>query len=195
MGEVLFPSIRRRLLARFYAIPEKRYYAGEVARIIGASLPPVRHELAILTEVGILDTEKSGHHTYYWLNPSCMIYEELQGIIIKTFGVAEIIRSALRPHVKKITAAFVYGSVAAGTDTAKSDIDLMVIGRLSFRELSAALGEFEEELGRPVNPTLFSREEFMEKWKAGNHFVRAVLRTKMTFIVGTDDDLRKLAGK
>lgn len=195
LGEVLFPSIRRRLLARFYSAPDRRYYAGEIAGLIKATLPPVRHELTLLADIGILNVEKAGHHRYYWLNQDCMIYAELQSIILKTFGVAEVITAALKPCQKNVVAAFVYGSVAAGTDTAKSDIDLLIIGRLSLREVSVALKEVEAALGRPVNPTVYPPEEFMEKSKSGNHFIRTVLTGQKIFVIGTSDDLRELAGK
>jgi predicted nucleotidyltransferase len=189
IGSTLFPRIRRELLTRFLAAPERRYYAGEVARMIETSLPPVRHELKILSDIGILNSAKEGQHQYYWANTDCMIYQELKGIMIKTFGVVELIHSALAGQSDKLLVAFLYGSIATQTDTARSDIDLFVVGSISYREMTVALSKVEDKLGRPVNPTLFSPAELTEKYRNGNHFIRAVWDAEKTFIIGTENDL------
>ncbi len=193
IGGVLFPRVRRRVLARLFSDPGRRFYAGEIANLIGESLPAVRKELAILSDVAILNSEKTGHHQYYWANTSSMIYPELRGIINKTFGAASTIASALSAEGKKIRVAFLYGSVATGEDTARSDIDLAVIGGITFRELSKALGTAENELGRPLNPTVYSEAEFHDKLKSQNHFVHALVGSPKVFIIGNDDELRELA--
>ncbi len=193
IGNTLFPRIRRQLLTQFLGAPERRYYAGEVARVIDTSLPPVRHELQILSEIGILNSIKEGQHQYYWANTDCMIYPELSNIMVKTFGVADLVETALRDHMGGVRVAFLYGSIATDTDTARSDIDLIVVGSASFRKLTAALHKIEDQLGRPINPTLYSEAEIAEKYQSGNHFVRSIWDAEKIFIIGTEDDLAKLA--
>jgi len=193
IGNALFPRIRRQLLTQFLRAPERRYYPGEIARVIDTSLPPVRHELQILSEIGILNSVKEGQHQYYWANTDCMIYPELSKIMIKTFGVADLVKSALIEQINHLRVAFLYGSIATDTDTAKSDIDLIVIGGLSFRKLTTALHKIEGQLGRQINPTLYSEAEFSEKFESGNHFVRAIWDAEKIFIIGTEDDIAELA--
>jgi predicted nucleotidyltransferase len=144
---------------------------------------------------GILATESVGRHQYYWADPDCMVYSELKGLVRKTFGAADMLRTALLPIDDFIELAMVFGSVAAGTDTAKSDIDLLVIGSASFRQLATALGKTEQGFGRSVNPVLFSRKEFRSKYRGDNHFVRTITESEKLFIKGSSDELAKLAGE
>jgi predicted nucleotidyltransferase len=195
IGNTLFPRIRRQLLTRFLADPERRYYPGEMARMIKTALPPVRHELQLLGEIGILNSARQGQHQYYWANTDCMIYHELHSIMVKTFGVTDVIASALGALKDRIRIAFLFGSVATGDDTARSDIDLIVIGNLSLRILTAALHEIEAELGRPVNPTLFTEAEFAQRYQSGDHFARSISDTEKIFVIGSDDDLAELAAQ
>ncbi len=193
IGEALFPKIRRQLLAHFFLAQDRRHYFREITRLVNASPGAVQRELKTLVAVGILTTEKIGRQRYYWADPECMVYSELKAIVVKTFGVVDTVSSALSKLVDSIDFAFVYGSIASGQDTGKSDIDLMVIGKASFRSLAKALRETESLLSRPINPTLFSSEEFSRKIKEKNHFLQNVLNADKLMIIGTEDDLAGLA--
>lgn len=193
IGSVLFPKIRRQLLTHFFLSVGQRHYFREITRIVNASPGQVQRELQALAEVGILATEMVGRQRYYWADPQCMIYSELKAIVIKTFGVVDSITAALAGIAPDISAAFIYGSIASGSATGKSDIDLMVIGNTSFRSLAKALSETEDQLARPINPTLFTPDEFGRKVIAQNNFLINVLASEKLFIVGTGDDLTRLA--
>lgn len=194
IGEVLFPKIRRKVLALFLLNPEKRFYFRETVRLLGDTPGSVQRELKSLTEAGILNMESIGIQKFYQANPASPVFGELKSIAEKTFGVADVIRDVLRPMAgRKIDVAWVYGSIAGGTDRSSSDIDVMVIGSVSFRELVSVLSPIEETLRRPVNPTLYSKNEFSKKVQDKNHFLKTVLGTEKLFVVGNDDDLAGLA--
>jgi len=192
IGEALFPKIKRQLLTLFYVTPDKRYYFREITRLIKASSGVVTRELATLTGAGILKSELSGRQRYYWADPECMIYADLRNIVVRTFGVAKRIEKALKPISYDIEAAFLYGSIPAGTDTGHSDIDLMVIGEISFRKLVAALKSAEGELNRELNPTLFSNSEFKKRLRDKDHFIGTVMDSPKIFIMCNADDLARL---
>lgn len=194
IGEVLFPKIRRKVLALFLLNPDKRFYFRETVRLLGDTPGSVQRELKSLAEAGILNMESIGIQKFYQANPASPVFGELKSIAEKTFGVADVIRDVLRPMAgKRIDVAWVYGSVAGGTDRSSSDIDVMVIGSVSFRELVSVLNPIEETLRRPVNPTLYSRNEFSKKFRDENHFLKTVLGSEKLFVVGNEDDLTRLA--
>jgi predicted nucleotidyltransferase len=193
IGEALFPKIKRQLLAHVFLAQDRKHYFREITRLVGASPGAVQRELKTLVAAGILITEKIGRQQYYWADPECMVYSELKAIVVKTFGVVDTVSAALTSLVDSIDLAFVYGSIASGQDTGKSDIDLMVIGKASFRSLAKALRETESLLSRPINPTLFSSEEFSRKINEKNHFLQNVLNADKLMIIGTENDLARLA--
>ena len=193
IGEALFPKIRRQLLAHFFLAQDRKHYFREITRLVSASPGAVQRELKTLVAAGILTTEKIGRQKYYWADPECMVYSELKAIVVKTFGVVDTISASLSQVAELIDYAFVYGSIASGKDSGKSDIDLMVIGEVSFRALAKALRETESLLSRPINPTLFSPEEFGRKTNERNHFLQNVLNSDKLMIIGMEDDLARLA--
>ncbi len=145
-----------------------------------------------MTNVGILSMERIGVQTFYSANKRSPIFSELKSIAEKTFGLVDILNDVLRDKGGDISIAFVYGSVAAADDTGSSDIDLMVIGKLSFRNLVAMLKPVEDAIHRPINPTLYTEEEFSKKLSDGNNFLRGVMKYEKLFILGTEDDLAGL---
>ncbi len=153
----------------------------------------LHRELKSLTAAGILSVEQIGMQKFYRANPESPVFDELKSIAEKTFGIADVLRDVLRTEAEaKIDVAWIYGSVASGKDTSSSDIDLMVIGGLSFRELVAMLKPVEEQMQRPINPTLYSESEFQKKVQDENHFLSNVLKSDKIFVVGNEDDLARL---
>ena len=191
-GEILFSKIRRQLLTTFFSAPDRRLYFREIVRLVQGSPGTVQRELTALAQAGILRSELAGRQRYYSADVDCPIFPELSGIVVKTFGIADSLRTALQPHTRKIKVALIYGSIAADTQTGRSDIDLMIIGGVTFRQLAVALENSERLLGRQVNPTLFSHKEFVGKLEQKNHFVRAVIKSDKIFLIGTADDLARL---
>ena len=194
IGEALFPKIRRKALALFLLNPDKRYYFREAVRLLGDTPGSLQRELKTLTAAGILTVEPIGIQKFYRANPDSPVFGELKAIAEKTFGIADVIRDILRTQAEsKIDLAWIYGSVASGQDTSSSDIDLMVVGSLSFRELVVILKPVEEHMQRPINPTLYAAIEFRQKVREGNHFLLNVLKSDKLFLMGNENDLGRLA--
>jgi len=150
----------------------------------------VQRELARLSEVGLILISAQGNQKHYQANPDSPIFEELRGIVVKTFGIADVLKEALLPFASKIKIAFIYGSVARGGETVKSDIDLMLISsKVSYVALMEQLAEAEAQLGRPVNPTVYSPRELRRKLGDGSAFLQRVLQQPKIMLMGEMDDL------
>jgi predicted nucleotidyltransferase len=193
MAAALFPGTKRKILELFFLNPDQEYYFSEVARLTGTRQGVVQRELKTLTEVGILNFERRGRQKFYSVNRDNPIFPDLRNVVFKTFGVIGRMKNALEPLKKKITVAFVYGSFARSEEVASSDLDLFVVGRLSLGEIVSLLSPVEKEIGRDINPILFSEPEFRNKWSKKNHFLRTVARVEKEFIIGAEDEFRKLA--
>jgi predicted nucleotidyltransferase len=150
----------------------------------------VTRELEKLAGSGILIASKEGNQQHYQANPDSPIFEELVSIARKTFGVADVVREALKPVNEQILCAFIYGSVAKGEATAKSDIDLLVISdSLAYADLMACLMEAEKILSRPVNPSVYELEQFKRKWHEGNAFISKVMEQPKIWLKGSENDI------
>ncbi len=193
LGDALFTKTQRRVLGLLFGNPDRSYYANEIVRFAGAGIGTVQRELERLAAARLVSVSKIGNQKHYQANRAAPIFAELRGIVLKTFGAADHLRSALAPLASRINAAFVYGSVAAGTDTANSDIDVMIVGSASFEEVVGALHASQEELRREINPTVFSMAEFKKKASEKGSFVGRVLKEPKLFVQGTEHDVRKLA--
>jgi len=175
----------------FYSNPDESYYLRQVVRFSGLGMGVVNRELLSLAEAGILNREAKGQEIYYTANRNCPIFKELQGLVVKTFGVADVLRAELVPIAKRIKAAFIYGSFADGTQNHASDVDVMVIGEVSFTEVVEALTPAQEKLRREINPTVYPPDEFGKKLAEGHHFLTSVIKGEKIFLVGSE---RELAG-
>ena len=176
-----------------YLNPDRQFYLTEIAGLTGISQGTLHRELKPLVHDGILLSERRINHIFYSANTGSPIYGELRGILFKAFAVGEVIAEALEPHRSMIAVAFVYGSIPGGRDTARSDIDLFCIGRIKFGELAIALAKPEEILGRAISIYSMTASEFAAKLKEQNHFVNTVIKSEKIFIIGSDDDLGRLA--
>ncbi|MEA2031916.1 MAG: winged helix-turn-helix domain-containing protein [candidate division Zixibacteria bacterium] len=194
IGEALFSKIRRKVLTLFLLNQDKRFYFRETVRLLGDAPGSLQRELKSLTKAGILKMEPIGIQKFYQANTECPVFAELKQIAEKTFGIVDVFRDVLRSQVSdQIDIAWIYGSVANSSDTSSSDIDLMVLGSLSFRELVSILKPVEENMQRSVNPTLYSSDEFRKKLHDKNNFILNVMESEKLFIIGNEDDLARLA--
>lgn len=188
LGSALFGSVKQRVLGLLFSNPERTFYVNELLRLTGAGKGAVSRELDRLTEVGILVVQKVGNQKHYKANRATPIFDELHGIVVKTFGVADALRQALVPVADRILAAFIYGSIATGRDTSASDIDLFVISeRLGYADLLSALQPAEATLQRKINPNVYSLKELFER---RTPFLEKVLERPKIFLIGSEDDLR-----
>jgi predicted nucleotidyltransferase len=192
LGTLFFGAYRRQVLALLLLHPDESFHLRELARVTNTQPGTLRRELAQLADAGVLSRERIGNLVRYKASIDCPIYDELRGILKKTAGVADILRDSLAPLADKIDVAFVYGSVASGTERRSSDIDVMVIGTVSFEEVVQALHRGQEQLRREINPNVYGPAEFKKKAKEKGSFLARVLKDPKLFILGKEDDLRKL---
>lgn len=194
IAAALFGKTRRAILVLLFSHTDQSFFLRQIARSADSGMGSVQRELAQLADAGILTKTASGRQVYFQANAQCPIFNELRQLVTKTMGVGDALKSTLEQLGSRIICAFVYGSMASGGVTAESDIDLMVIGRLSFSDVVTALHPVQDTLGREINPTVYPEDEFKAKIEAGHHFLKTVLAGEKIFLVGGADDLEKLAG-
>lgn len=176
VGDALFTKTQQRVLTLFFSHPGKSYYLNEVVRLASMGKGAISRELGKLTEAGLLVQTKQGNQNHYQANAHCPIYEDMINIVKKTFGITGVLKSAIAPLRPQLKQAFIYGSVAKGEEHAASDVDVMLIGDdLSYSEVMELLEVVEEQLQRPINPTLYSPQEFSERLSQGQHFLSKVM--------------------
>lgn len=189
----LFGKTRQSVLALLYGRVDSSFYTKQILDAVKTGRGTVQRELKTLTDAGIITREMEGRQVYYRANEKCPIFNELKSIVRKTFGVADVVRQSLVSVAGKIRAAFIFGSVAWSGDDSRSDIDLMVIGEISFGDVSSLLHEAEEKLGREINPAVYPVAEFKKKIKEDHYFVKNVLEGEKIFLIGDDGELGRLA--
>jgi predicted nucleotidyltransferase len=189
----LFGKTRQAVLALLYGRADSSFYTKQVLDAVKIGRGTVQRELKNLTDTSIITREVQGRQVYYRANAQCPIFNELKSIVRKTFGVADVIRQSLETVADKIQIAFVFGSVARSADDRKSDIDVMVVGRISFGDVVSLLSPAEEKLGREVNPVVYPVAEFKQKMKEDHYFVKTVLEGEKIFLIGDEGELRRLA--
>ena len=190
---VLFGRSMRAVLGLLFNHPEQAFYLREIARAAGTTPSSLQRELAALTASGLILREARGHQVYFRANAASPLFQELRGIVVKTFGVADVLRGALAPLARRIHAAFVYGSLARGEARPESDVDVMVIGEVAFADVVEALRSAETALRRSVNPSVYPPVEFSGKAAADNAFIAEVLEAPKIFLIGGEGELRELA--
>jgi len=189
----LFGKTRQAVLAFLYLRSDSSFYTRQILDTLRIGRGTVQRELKNLTDTGIIIREVQGRQVYYRANEKCTIFNELKSIVRKTFGVADVLRQSLAPLADKVQVAFIFGSVAGSADDRRSDLDLMVIGRVTFGEVVSLLKPAEEMIGREINPVVYPVAEFKRKVKSDHHFVKTVLAGEKIFVIGDEDELRKLA--
>jgi len=182
LSDVLFGQIRGGVLALLYGSADKAFYVRQIARHVNASAGAVRRELEKLAAVELIVRTSVGNLVFYQANQHHPIFPEMRALVNKTVGIFHILRSALESLSSRTSIAFVYGSIARQEERAGSDIDLMTIGDIELDDVLVRLQEAETELGRAVNPTVYSIDEFKRKLEEGNHFLNAVLDGKKSIL-------------
>lgn len=190
----LFGATRQAVLRLLLGHADKRFYQRQIVRELGLGSGTVQRELKQLTKSGILTRSVEGRQAYYQANHRCPVFEELRGLVRKTFGMADILQKGLSALKDRIRVSFIYGSMATGEETAESDIDLMVVGdEVSVGQIVSALSDSQYQLQREVNPSVYHTEEFCYKLADGNHFISSVVKGPKIFLIGDECELKKLA--
>lgn len=192
---VLFGRTRRGVLGWLYGHPDQAFYLREIIRQTGSAQGAVQRELEALTRGGLLTRTVRGRQVYFQANASSPIYAEVQQILLKTAGLTDVLREALAALVDRIRVALVFGSAARGQLRSQSDIDLLVLGDVTFSEVAHAVARAQERLGRDVNPSVYPPAEFRAKIRSGHHFLTTVLSQPKLFVIGGPNELGRLGAK
>ena len=196
LGDALFTKTQQRVLALLYGQSERSFYLNELVRLADIGKGAVARELLKLSDAGILTTTKQGNQTHYQANLNNPIFTELKQIVQKSFGVTDVIKSALTPLLSEIEQAFIYGSIAKGNNHAASDIDLMLIGNgLSYTDIMTTLEGAENDLARTINPTLLTPEEFEQRITTKQSFVTRVMEQPKLWIKPKEADNKETNNK
>jgi len=190
LSAALFPPVLGRVLALVFGQPDRSFQSAEVIRLAGSGTGAAHRVLTRLADAGLLTVKRIGNQKHYQANRSSPVFHELHGLVVKTVGLVEPLRQALQPRAGDIQTAFVYGSIAKGTDRAESDIDLMVISDvLGHADLFEMLQPAEALLARKASPTVMSPREWRAKQADPGSFAARVAAGPRLFVMGTDDDL------
>lgn len=190
LADALLTKTQQRVLGVLFGQPERSFYASELIRDAGTGSGAAQRELARLEASGLIVARRIGHQKHYQANAASPLYSELRSIVLKTVGLAEPLRDALKSLSSAIRAAFVYGSVANATDQSASDIDLMIISdTLAYGEVFGALERVTRTVGRKVNPTVYTAAEFSKRARTENAFLTRVLEQPKLWVIGSEHDL------
>ncbi|MCB1989322.1 MAG: transcriptional regulator [Burkholderiaceae bacterium] len=190
LAGALFSVTQQRVLGLLFGQPDRSFYATELINLAGVGSGAVQRELARLAQSGLVTVKPVGNQKHYQANPGSPVYEELCGMVRKTVGMAEPLRAALAPLAAQIKVAFVYGSIAKQQDTARSDIDLLLVSdTLTYGDTILALQNVSAQLGREVNPNIFTPQDFAKRLREGGSFVSRVMAQPKVWLIGGPDDL------
>jgi predicted nucleotidyltransferase len=189
LADALFTTTQQRVLALLFGQPSRSFFASELIELTGSGSGAVQRELKRLTSSGLVTVKRIGRQKHYQANPDCPVFDELCALVRKTVAMVEPIRRALAPLAKEIERAVIYGSVVKGTDTASSDIDLLVVADdLTLEALYSALAPVEASLDRKISPTLYTVREYHDRRAAGHSFLTRVLAGEHLVLIGSADD-------
>lgn len=190
LADALFTKTQQRVLGVLFGQPERSFYASQLIRDAGTGSGAAQREFARLEESGLIVAQRIGNQRHYQANAASPLFSELRTIVLKTIGLAEPLRMAMKPLAADIRAAFVYGSVAKATDRATSDVDVMIISdTISYGEVFGTLDRAARKLGRQVNPTVYTVAEFLKRSREENAFVTRVLKGPRLWVIGSEKDI------
>jgi DNA-binding transcriptional ArsR family regulator len=192
LTEILFGKTRRAILSVVYGHVDETFYLRQLARVVGSGMGAVQRELKSLTEAGIVTRIEKGKQAYYQANSQCSVFTELKSLIMKTAGMGDALRVALSHLAERVQVAFIYGSIARGGENRGSDVDIFIVGEVTFAEVVETLSPVQQTLNREINPTVYPVAEFREKKNSGHHFITSVLEGNKVFLIGDEHDLAKL---
>jgi predicted nucleotidyltransferase len=195
LASVLFGKAQQAVLGLLFGRPDESFYVREIVRATRVGQGAVQRKLQRLAEAGIIDRVVRGRQVFYQANRRCPIFAELQGLVVKTADVADVLRAALAPLVDRIVVTFIFGSFASGEPRKTSDVDVLVVGDATFGAIVSALSAAQEKLVRDVNPSVYPVAEFRQKLVASHHFLTSVLNGPKIFLVGDERELTGVAEK
>ena len=190
LERILSSKVRASLFTILFGVNEVEAHTRELARQSGFAEASIRQELASLTELDIIESRRDGNRRYFKANKRHPLFVDIRQVVMKTRGIVPLLKEAL--DIPSIQCAFIFGSTATGTLSAKSDVDLVVIGDINLRQLSSLLMKPSEIVAREINPHLLSPREYQDRMKKQDHFVTHVISGEKLFVKGTQHELNAM---
>jgi len=186
LADALFTSTQQKVLGLLFGQPDRSFFVTQILELANSGRGAVQRELQRLERANLVSIQMRGNQKHYQVNSDSPLFAELCSIVRKTLGLAEPLRAAIESLPGKIQLALIYGSVAKRTDTSASDIDILIVAdELTLEDAYAALSSAEQVLGRKVNPTLYTSEEFDRRRARGSSFLNRVLSGPVVILSGS----------
>ena len=187
-ADALFPRVRQRVLAVLFGTPDRSFYTNEIIGLAQSGAGAVQRELADLAGAGLLTVRRQGNQKHFQANAASPVFAELRGLVLKTMGLADVLRTALTPLAPQIERAFVFGSLAKQQDTATSDVDLLVVSdTLGYGDVFGVLEGASQTLGRTINPALYTAAAFRARLQGDNAFINRVMQQPKIWLIGQEE--------
>ena len=192
LSEILSSKVRAEVFRLLFGLNDNALHVREIERRSGFVIGTIQTEMKKLYKLNLVLKNRDGNRLYYRANRQHPIFSELHSLVIKTVGLIDVLRDTLAGE-KTIRSAFIFGSIAEGSEKVESDIDLMVIGEIGLRSLSLLLQGLAEDFGREINPYVLLPKEFINRKSETEHFISKVLVSPKLFIIGDENDLKTMA--
>jgi DNA-binding transcriptional ArsR family regulator len=190
LAELLSSRVKAEIFRLLFGTIRGELHVREIERQSGLADATVRQELKRLARLGLVEARRDGNRTYYHANALHPLYPDIRNLVLKTSGLVDLLKGALaHPGIR---VALVFGSLASGNDNARSDVDLMVIGTISLRQLGKQLSGVAAKVGREINPHVLTSEEFVRRKNARDHFLTTVLKAPRLFVIGSEHELETM---
>jgi len=190
--DFILSPYRRQLLAVLLLRPDEQFHVRQLERLTGVSAGSLHRELRAMAIAGLLIRKRRGNQVLYQADQSCSIFAELASILRKSVGLGYLLRDALSPIADRIKSAFVFGSMAAGTQHSDSDLDICVLGDVEYVDVVKALGVVQETLQREINPVVMSATKYIDQLVVHDRFVERLVGEPKIFVIGGERDLSQL---
>ena len=190
LSQLLSSRTRAEIFKLLFGTREEELHIREIQRRSGLNDRTIRQELAKLQKLDLVIGRKDSNRVYYRANKSSPLYHDIRNLVLKSIGLIDVLRDALKD--KRIQIAFVFGSISEGRETSFSDVDLLIIGTLGMRDVSALLSGVTDKIGREINTNVMTRDEIKKRYGVKEHFIVNVVKSPKLFILGTEDDLREM---
>lgn len=190
LSDILSSRVRAEYFRLFFGINPNELHLREIERKSGFAIGTVRQEAKKLEKLELIIKRVDGNRTYYQANRSHPLFPALHDLVLQTSGLVDVFKENLIDE--RIQFAFIFGSIAKGTENAESDIDLFVVGNIGLRDLIKKIKNPAVLLKRQINPHVMTLTEFQKRIKEKEHFVYSVINTPKLMIIGNENDLTKL---
>ncbi len=191
--DAITSKTKQNILSSTLLKPDKWWYLSDLAKNLKTSPSSLQRDLLKLANADVLEKRQEGNRTYYRANTNCPIFNELQGILIKTVGIRDKLASALQPLLQEIHTAFIYGSIARKEEMSTSDVDILIIGKIKLVDVIMKIKPEEKIIDREINPTVYQINDFKKGLIDKSNFLTEVIEGEKVFIIGNENKLAEIS--